>query len=93
MKRLSSYIKKVASIDVPLEQEDFKVLNVQKIHSIKLDDHLNVEKNPNCQTKTENKFVQRRRSSNPESPSPKKDINLFLEAKFKYMKSKSVKHS
>ena len=66
---------------------------MQKIPSIKLDDHLNMENSLSCQNKIETSFSKRRINSNPESPSPKKDVNLFLEAKYRYMKSKSVKHS
>lgn len=36
MKRLSSFVKKGSSVELPIEDEDFKVLNVQKIHSFKL---------------------------------------------------------
>lgn len=57
MKRLSSFVKKGSSVELPIDDEDFKVLNVQKIHSFKLDDHLNVEKIPSHQTKIENKFT------------------------------------
>ena len=66
---------------------------MQKIPSIKLDDHLNMENSLSCQNKIETSFSKRRINSNPESHSPKKDVNLFLEAKYRYMKSKSVKHS